>query len=129
MSTLIKYDEVSDTLRVNFERGAIGTGIELTDHILLRIDRQAGKAISLILLDYSILSQNTEMGRRSFPLTGLSDLSRELQELVGCGQNPLIVRTALPVAGSPQTPLEKGGLRKAPPFGRGGLGGILSNYF
>lgn len=82
MSTRIKYDEVSDTLTVNFERGAIATGIELTDHILLRIDRQAGKAISLILLDYSILSQNRSIGRRSFPLTGLYDLSRELQELV-----------------------------------------------
>jgi len=82
MSTRIKYDEVSDTLAVTFETAVLATGIELTDHILLRIDRQAGKAISLVLLDYSILAQNTSVGRRSFPLTGLSDLSRELQNVV-----------------------------------------------
>lgn len=78
----IKYDEVSDTLTISFEAGVQATGIELTDHILLRINRSERKAISLVFFDYSVLAQETDMGVRSFPLTGLSNLSNELQETV-----------------------------------------------
>jgi hypothetical protein len=76
----IKYDEISDTLTVVFESGKPSTGIELTDHILLRLDPQTGVAVSLSFFDYSVLSQTTELGLRSFPLTGLANLSKELQE-------------------------------------------------
>jgi hypothetical protein len=34
------------------------------------------------LFDYSVLTQATELGPRSFPLTGLSDLSADLRQLV-----------------------------------------------
>lgn len=79
----IKYDEVSDTLTVSFEPGVPATGIELTEHILLRINKTERKAISLIVFEYSVLSQPTEMGTRSFPIaTGLSQLSNELREVV-----------------------------------------------
>ncbi|MEZ2248357.1 DUF2283 domain-containing protein [Microcoleus sp.] len=79
----IKYDEVSDTLTVSFEPGVPATGIELTQHILLRINKTERKAISLIVFEYSVLSQPTEMGTRSFPIaTGLSQLSNELREVV-----------------------------------------------
>ena len=76
------YDETSDTLYVTFEPGEKATGIELHDHILLRINREERKAIGLTLFDYSILVQRTNVGPRSFPLTGLAELSDEMQEIV-----------------------------------------------
>jgi len=36
--TTFNYDELSDTLYVSFFPGETGTGIELNDHIVLRID-------------------------------------------------------------------------------------------
>ncbi len=78
----IKYDETSDTLTVCFESGSPATGIELTDHILLRINQQSEKAVSIVFFEYSVLAQKTEMGTRSFPLTGLSQISSDLREMV-----------------------------------------------
>jgi uncharacterized protein YuzE len=78
----VKYDEASDTLTVCFEPGSKATGIELTDHILLRINQQQGKAVSIVFFEYSVLAQKTEMGSRSFPLTGLSQISNDLREMV-----------------------------------------------
>ena len=34
------------------------------------------------MLEYSVLAQKTDMGPRSFPLTGLSNLSNDLQDIV-----------------------------------------------
>ena len=75
------YDEMSDTLYISFEPGEEATGIELNDHILLRINKNERRAIGLTLFEYSVLAQKTEMGPRSFPLTGLAQLSNELREL------------------------------------------------
>ena len=87
MKTLIaepiyNYDEVSDTLYISFAADEEATGIELTPHILLRLNKKDQRVIGITLLEYSILAQRTEIGPRSFPLTGLSDLSNELQEMV-----------------------------------------------
>ena len=79
---VFNYDEVSDTLYVSFAPGEKATGIELNDHILLRINKKERRAIGLTFLDYSLLAQRTEVGPRSFPLTGLAELSDELQEIV-----------------------------------------------
>lgn len=76
------YDEVSDTLYVSFEPGEKATGIELNEHILLRINKNEHRAIGLTFLEYSFLAQKTEIGPRSFPLTGLAELSEELREIV-----------------------------------------------
>lgn len=76
------YDDVSDTLYVAFGPGEAATGIELNDHILLRINKQEHRAVGLTFLDYSLLAQRTEVGPRSFPLTGLNELSDELREIV-----------------------------------------------
>ena len=73
---IINYDEASDTLYVSFISGKKATGIELNDHILLRIDKKMGQAIGLTFFDYSLLAQKTEMGLRSFPLSGLDELSK-----------------------------------------------------
>jgi len=76
------YDEASDTLYVSFAPGEAATGIELTDHILLRVNKKERRAIGLTLFDYSVLAQTTELGPRSFPLTGLEDLSSDLRAMV-----------------------------------------------
>jgi uncharacterized protein YuzE len=76
------YDKISDTLYVSFFPGEKATGIELNDHILLRIDENEQKAIGITFFEYSILAQKTEFGPRSFPLSGLNQLSDELKEIV-----------------------------------------------
>ncbi len=76
------YDEMSDTLYISFEPREKATGIELNDHILLRINKKEHKAVGLTLFEYSLLAQKTEIGPRSFPLTGLAELSDELRGIV-----------------------------------------------
>ena len=77
-----KYDELSDTLYVSFAPGEQATGIELNEHMLLRVNKAERRAVGLTLFDYSVLSQPAELGLRNLPLTGLDDLSPELRELV-----------------------------------------------
>ena len=77
----INYDELSDTLYISFEPGQEATGLELNDHILLRVDKKNRKAIGLTFFEYSLLAQKADFGPRSFPLTGLNDLSSDLREL------------------------------------------------
>jgi uncharacterized protein YuzE len=78
----INYDEMSDTLYVSFEPGTKATGIELNEHILLRINKKKHKAVGLTFFEYSLLAQKTDLGPRSFPLTGLSELSDDLKQIV-----------------------------------------------
>ena len=78
----IKYDKISDSLNITFEINKPATGIELNDHILLRIDKNNRKAIGITIFDYSVISQKTEIGPRSFPLDGLSELSDETSKIV-----------------------------------------------
>ena len=77
----ITYDEASDTLTITFEPGASATGIELNEHIILRIDKKRRKAVGITFLDYSLLAQKADFGPRSFPLTGLGKLSENLRML------------------------------------------------
>lgn len=77
----IKYDEPSDTLYISFAPGERATGIELNENILLRVNRHAGSAVGITLFNFSVLAQRTEMGPRSFPLSGLSVLSEPLRQL------------------------------------------------
>ena len=79
---IFNHDEMSDTLYVSFAPGEKATGIELNDHILLRINKKERRAIGLTFLEYSLLAQKTEVGPRSFPLTGLAELSDELRDIV-----------------------------------------------
>ena len=86
------YDEEADILELFFGENAPATGIELSDHIILRLERQTKRALSLMLLHFSILSEQTEYGPRSFPLENLERLPRDLRELV------LRLLTSLPVS-------------------------------
>lgn len=76
------YDEESDTLSITFPPPEKATGIELTDHIIVHINKAARRIVRLTLLDYSILVQQTEFGPRTFPMTGLTESSEEMRELL-----------------------------------------------
>lgn len=79
---IFKYDELSDTLYVSFAVGENGTGIELNEHILLRVNLEERRAVGLTLFDYSVLAQKTEVGFRSLPLSGLEKLPSDVRETV-----------------------------------------------
>ena len=81
-SPVINYDETSDTLYISFIPNVKATGIELNDHILLRIDKGNRQAVGLTFLNYSILIQKADFGPRSFLLAGLARLSEETREMV-----------------------------------------------
>ena len=49
---VFNYDEASDTLYVSFAPGEQATGIELNDHILIRINKDERRAIGLTFFDY-----------------------------------------------------------------------------
>lgn len=79
---IFRYDEPSDTMYVSFEPGATGIGIELNDNILLRVDDNARRAVGVTLFNFSVLSQPTDIGYRSLPLTGLQELPDEIKDMV-----------------------------------------------
>ena len=79
---ILTYDHEGDILYLSFHPGEKGTGVELNEHILLRFSSDDARPLSLIFFNFSVLVQMTEMGPRSFPLTGLADISDELQEVV-----------------------------------------------
>lgn len=79
---IYNYDEQSDTLSISFAPGEHATGIELTEHILLRINKKDRRAVGITLLDYSVVAQQTDMGPRSFPLSGFERMPDDLREMV-----------------------------------------------
>lgn len=79
---LYNYDEESDTLSIAFPPTEKATGIELTDHIILYINKVARRIVRITLLDYSLLVQQTEFGPRTFPMTGLTDSTEEMREIL-----------------------------------------------
>lgn len=77
------YDKDADVLYISFSPGEKATSaVELNENILLRFNRAERRAIGITLMDFSVLVQLTEMGPRSFPLSGLNDLDSEWQEMV-----------------------------------------------
>jgi len=78
----LDYEEVGDILEIVFDGVEATCALELTDNIVLRFDRQQGQAAGLTILDFSVLGSPTELGVRSFALTGLATLPEELREMV-----------------------------------------------
>jgi len=76
------YDEDEDMLDIFFGENEPATGIELTDHILLRLNQTTGRAVSLTILHFSILAEQTEYGPRSYQLDNIEKLPEDLRELV-----------------------------------------------
>lgn len=85
------YDQEADILEVFFGVNEPATGVELTDHILLRLNRTLRRAVSLTLLHFSILAERTEYGPRSYPLDKLLAAPEDLREQV------LHLLTSMPV--------------------------------
>ena len=75
------YDEAGDVLEIFFGENEPATGVELTDHILLRLNQKTGRAVSLTICHFAILTELTEYGPRSFPLDSLEELPEELREM------------------------------------------------
>ncbi len=86
------HDQEADILEIFFGTNEPATGVELTDHIILRLNQQTKRAMSLLLIDFSILTERTEYGPRSYPLNTLDDFPESLRELV------LQLVTSLPVS-------------------------------
>lgn len=86
------FDEDADILELFFGENGPARGIELTDQIVLRLDREARRAVSLTLLHFSILSEQTVYGPRSWRLDNLEQMPEALREVV------LRVLTTLPVS-------------------------------
>jgi hypothetical protein len=78
----LAYDEIGDVLEIVFEGVQATCAIELTDNILLRFHRELGQAAGLTILDFSILASPTELGPRSFAITGLENMPGDLRETV-----------------------------------------------
>jgi len=77
------YDKEADVLYISFAPGEKPTtAVELNENILLRFNLPEKRAIGLTLMDFSILVQVTQLGPRSFPLSGLKDLEPEWREAV-----------------------------------------------
>jgi hypothetical protein len=81
-NSVTRYDEASDTLTVSFAPGVTATGLELNEHILMRVNKAERQAVSLTFLDYSLLIQSDDLGVRQFPLTGLANLAEETRAIV-----------------------------------------------
>jgi hypothetical protein len=86
------YDEEADILEIFFGENEPATGVELTDYIVLRFNQQSRRAVSLTLLHFSVLTERTEYGPRSFSLSKLDELPPELRE------NVLRLVTSTPVS-------------------------------
>jgi len=80
---IYNYDKEADILYISFSPGEKATtAVELNDNILLRFNHADKRAIGLTLMDFSVLIQLTNLGPRSFPLSGLSELEPDWQEMV-----------------------------------------------
>ncbi len=67
---------------ITLDRGRANCVVELSDNIVLRFDKEKEKALSLIVISFSVLVQPTEMDPKNFPLNGLDDLPEDLRQIV-----------------------------------------------
>jgi hypothetical protein len=78
----ITYDEFTDTLSVEFERGPDATSLTLNEYMGLRLNVAQHRVYGMILADYSLLISQTKCGPRAFPLNGLNELEADMRALV-----------------------------------------------
>ena len=81
-NTKYSYDKEVDVLYISFSTEKATTAVELNDNILLRFNRTQKKAIGITLMDFSVLAQLTNLGPRTFPLTGLDRLEPDWRNTV-----------------------------------------------
>ncbi len=75
------YFEEADILEIFFESGPATSAVEIADGITLRFRLGDGRAMSLILNNFTYLVQPTEWGPRSFRLK-VDELPDELRQKV-----------------------------------------------
>jgi len=81
-SVRLVFDEEADILEIFFGENEPATGVELTDQIIIRFNQKMKRAISLTLLDFSVLTEHTEYGPRSYSLSEINDLPEHMRELI-----------------------------------------------
>lgn len=81
ISIRFAYDQEADILEIFFDENEKSTGVELTDHILLRLNKKTRRAVSVTLRHFSILTERTGYGPRSYPLNKLEKLPEDLRDL------------------------------------------------
>ena len=101
------YDREADILEIFFGENEAATGVELTDYIILRVNRKTCRAIGLMLLHFSILTERTEYGPRSYPLDKLDEISEDLRELVLHLVTSMPVRQFLKLSHFQASPMEQ----------------------
>ena len=75
---ILSYQREDDILYVTFgQEGRKGTGINLHNNILLRLDHHSAEPLGLTFIDYSKLK-----GLPNLPLRDLSALPKELRQMV-----------------------------------------------
>ena len=82
LSICYEYDKTGDVLEVYFGENRRAWTIELSENVMISIDRQTENAVNLTLLDFSELIRPTPVGPPSFPLTGLDTLRANERDLV-----------------------------------------------
>ncbi|NCP16420.1 DUF2283 domain-containing protein [bacterium] len=85
-----EYLEDADILEIFFERGPATGTVQIADNITLRFRKKDHRALSLILENFTYLTQVSETGPRCFPLK-IDRLPSDLREIV------LSIITAHPV--------------------------------
>jgi hypothetical protein len=110
------YDENEDMLDIFFGENEPATGIELTDHILLRMNQQTGRAVSLTLLHFSILTERTEFGPRSYPLDKLKEFPEDLQEMIIRAITTMPVNKFLKISFFQESPIKRVPLTYVEPY-------------
>jgi hypothetical protein len=83
----VNYDAEADVLYVAFSRSQHVTGIELTDNILLRLDKgdlphQPPRAVGLTFISFSHLMRHHQERPLSIPLANLRHLPDDLWQAV-----------------------------------------------
>jgi hypothetical protein len=110
------YDKNEDMLDIFFGENEPATGIELTDHIILRLNKKTGQAFSLTLLHFSILIERTEYGPRSYPLDKLEELPEDLREQVMRAITTLPVNKFLKISFFQESPTRRVPLTYVEPY-------------
>lgn len=101
------YDESGDMLDIFFGENEPATGVELTDYILLRLNPNTGRVVSLTFLHFSILTEQTEYGPRSYALDKLDELPENLRELVVCALKTVPVNQFLKLSHFQESPTKR----------------------
>ncbi len=76
------YDTEGDILEIFFQDDPASCTVELADGVLLRLDLEHNRPLSLAFLSYTSLTDRREFGPPALPLDGLRRLPEPLRQTV-----------------------------------------------